>query len=118
MKPILCSLFLPLLPLASAQWGSGSGTGSGSGSGSGSSSSSSSGSTGDSSSSGTHVVDVGKIPYTYEPDTLTVAPGEKVEFHFYPKNHSVVQAAFDNPCQPMSQTSFFSGFMPTASESV
>ncbi|RHZ62998.1 hypothetical protein CDV55_104021 [Aspergillus turcosus] len=44
--------------------------------------------------------------------TLSVSPGSKVEFHFFPGNHSVVQAAFSNPCHPLSQSSFFSGFVP------
>ncbi|KAJ5319782.1 hypothetical protein N7508_000065 [Penicillium antarcticum] len=73
-----------------------------------------------SASSSTHKVDVGKNGFTFDPETLTVAAGEKVEFHFYPQNHSMTQASFDNPCHPISASSFSSGFMPTtkASETV
>ncbi|KAJ5109668.1 cupredoxin [Penicillium argentinense] len=69
-------------------------------------------------SSNIHKVDVGEDGLTFDPDTLHVSPGGKVEFHFYPGNHSVAQAAFDNPCHPMSTSSFFSGFhAPTHDES-
>jgi hypothetical protein len=41
-----------------------------------------------------------------------------VQFQFMPKNHSVAQSNFDNPCQPISMhsnvTGVFSGFMPVA----
>ena len=64
-------------------------------------------------------VDVGEHGFTFDPDTLQVAPGGKVEFHFYPGNHSVAQASFDRPCHPMSDSSFFSGFVaPPTGESV
>ncbi|KAJ5151308.1 Cupredoxin [Penicillium canariense] len=65
-----------------------------------------------SASSATQTVDVGENSLVFDPDTIHVAPGGKVEFHFYPGNHSVVQASFDNPCHPLSETSFFSGFFP------
>ncbi|KAI4255095.1 MAG: hypothetical protein LQ352_002724 [Teloschistes flavicans] len=122
---------------ALAQYGSGSGSsyGSGSGgsgsmdSGSGSSSmmpSSSMGSASAPMSTGTpsgpvrvHVVKVSnkKGDLIFEPNNMQAAPGEMVQFHFYPKNHSVVQSTFDQPCQPIknnmpSATGFFSGFMP------
>lgn len=71
------------------------------------------------SSSGTHTVDVGEHGLSFDPDTITAAPGDMVEFHFYPGNHSVAQASFDNPCHPMSSSSFFSGFVgATGGESV
>ncbi|GIJ86464.1 hypothetical protein Asppvi_005353 [Aspergillus pseudoviridinutans] len=73
-------------------------------------------STSTSSTSAVQSVDVGDGGFTFDPDTLSVSPGSKVEFHFYPGNHSVVQAAFSNPCQPLSQSSFFSGFIPDTSE--
>ncbi|KAB8239033.1 cupredoxin domain-containing protein [Aspergillus alliaceus] len=59
-----------------------------------------------------HSVDVGEDGFTFDPDTLAVSPGGKVEFHFYPGNHSVVQAAFSRPCHPLSESNFFSGFIP------
>lgn len=54
---------------------------------------------------------------TYSPSSISVPVGEMVQWHFYPKNHSVVQAAFSNPCEPVSNvmpnvTTFFSGYMP------
>jgi plastocyanin len=67
----------------------------------------------------TQSVDVGDNGFTYDPDTLTVSPGGEVEFHFYPGNHSVVQAAFSKPCSPMNDGSVFSGFVaPESGESV
>lgn len=71
-----------------------------------------------SASSSIHTVDVGEGGFTFNPDTLTVSPGGKVEFHFYPQNHSVAQASFDNPCHPMNTSSFSSGFVSTTKESV
>ncbi|GFF41255.1 hypothetical protein IFM51744_04743 [Aspergillus udagawae] len=68
--------------------------------------------TSSSASSAIHTVDVGEHGFTFVPDTLSVSPGSKVEFHFYPGNHSVAQAAFSKPCHPLSQSSFFSGFFP------
>ncbi|GFF46716.1 cupredoxin [Aspergillus lentulus] len=59
-----------------------------------------------------HTVDVGEHGFTFDPDTLSVSPGDKVEFHFYPGDHSVAQAAFSKPCHPLNQSSFFSGFIP------
>lgn len=68
-------------------------------------------STSQSSSQAVQTVDVGKGGFTYNPDTLTVSPGDKVEFHFFPGDHSVTQASFANPCHPASDTSIFSGFV-------
>jgi len=53
----------------------------------------------------------------YSPASTNIPVGEMVQWHFYPKNHSVVQAAFSNPCEPISNvmpnmTTFFSGYMP------
>ncbi|KAI4209279.1 MAG: hypothetical protein LQ351_007779 [Letrouitia transgressa] len=66
-----------------------------------------------------HVVKVSnkKGDLTFEPNSLDVNPTEVVQFHFYPKNHSVVQSTFDQPCVPISNVmpekqGFFSGFMP------
>ena len=54
----------------------------------------------------------------YEPASLKAPVGSLVQFEFYPKNHTVSQAAFSNPCEPTNSimpnvTGFFSGFMPT-----
>ncbi|KAE8330927.1 Cupredoxin [Aspergillus sergii] len=64
--------------------------------------------------SAVQTVDVGEHGFSFDPDTLKVDPGGKVEFHFYPGNHSVAQASFSNPCHPMNDSSFFSGFIAPA----
>lgn len=51
----------------------------------------------------------------FSPNTIVAAPGSQVEFIFFPPQHSVVQAAFDAPCQPISDTGFFSGTFTTSS---
>jgi plastocyanin len=58
---------------------------------------------------------VGGSSFTFSPDTLTISPGSKVEFHFQPGDHSVTQASFANPCHPISDTGIFSGFVPGSS---
>ncbi|KAL8993356.1 MAG: hypothetical protein Q9169_006408 [Polycauliona sp. 2 TL-2023] len=70
-----------------------------------------------------HVVKVSnkKGDLTFEPNNLQVPAGDMVQFHFYPKNHSVVQSTFDQPCEPInnnnaSVTGFFSGFMPVKAD--
>jgi plastocyanin len=68
------------------------------------------------SSSSTVSVDVGEKGFTFDPDTINIPIGGVVEFHFYPGDHSVVQAAFNNPCHPLSDTSFFSGDMADAND--
>jgi plastocyanin len=67
-----------------------------------------------------HVVTVGSMAgaKTFSPNNIKVAVGEMVQFQFAPKNHSVVQSTFDQPCQPVNQnsnvTGIFSGYMPVA----
>ncbi|KAL2006834.1 hypothetical protein VTN00DRAFT_9502 [Thermoascus crustaceus] len=69
-----------------------------------------------------HVVQVGMNgSLAFSPNQLQVNPGEMVQFQFHPKNHSVVQSTFDNPCTPMAEsmpnmTGFRSGFMPVAAD--
>lgn len=60
-----------------------------------------------------HSISVGEDGFTFSPDTLTVSPGDKVEFHFFPGDHSVTQASFTKPCHPLSDRSIFSGFVST-----
>ncbi|KAL8939808.1 MAG: hypothetical protein Q9216_003159, partial [Gyalolechia sp. 2 TL-2023] len=53
----------------------------------------------------------------FEPNNLQAAAGSMVQFHFYPKSHSVAQSTFDQPCEPIKNNmpeanGFFSGFMP------
>lgn len=48
----------------------------------------------------------------FKPENVTAAEGDTVVFKFWPKNHSVAQAAFNSPCAPMAN-GFWSGFVPT-----
>ena len=59
------------------------------------------------------IVQVGQNGLQFSPQTIKAAPGDTVEFHYYPKNHSVVQSSFDAPCKPLAG-GFNSGFVPTA----
>jgi plastocyanin len=59
-------------------------------------------------------VDVGKNGLAFTPNSTVAAIGDIVEFHYYPKNHSVVQTSFAGPCEFDLPTPFFSGFMPVA----
>ena len=52
--------------------------------------------------------------FAYNPNNIIATPGTQVEFDFFPKNHSVIQSSFDNPCHPLAGGGFFSGFVPTA----
>ncbi|KAK6507921.1 hypothetical protein TWF481_006342 [Arthrobotrys musiformis] len=61
----------------------------------------------------THSVVVGRGGLRFDPENIVAEPGDIVEFHFLPRNHSVAQSNFANPCQPISDTAFFSGFVPT-----
>jgi len=47
----------------------------------------------------------------FNPDSITAAEGDTVTFRFWPKNHSVAQAAFAEPCKPMNN-GFWSGYVP------
>jgi plastocyanin len=55
---------------------------------------------------------------TFSPNKLVAQPGEFVQFQFHAGNHTVTQSTFDQPCQPIGQTSnvtgFHSGFLPAA----
>ena len=62
-----------------------------------------------------HTVAVGQNGLTFTPDTVQAKVGEDVVFQFFPKNHSVVQADFNNPCNP-SEGGIFSGFNFNVSE--
>jgi plastocyanin len=45
----------------------------------------------------------------FEPQNVVAEIGDMVEFHFLPKNHTVVQSSFDAPCTPL-EGGIFSGF--------
>ncbi|KAJ5715281.1 uncharacterized protein N7483_012462 [Penicillium malachiteum] len=64
-----------------------------------------------------HKIDVGEDGFSFDPASLSASVGDTVEFHFYPQNHSVAQASFDDPCHPLNSSGFFSGFVPTSEES-
>ena len=58
-------------------------------------------------------VAVGQNGLAYTPNVVSAAPGAKIEYHYFPKNHSVVQSSFDKPCQPLAGgNGVNSGFVP------
>ena len=63
----------------------------------------------------THSVVAGRAGLVFDPENVVAEIGDVVEFHFLPKNHSVVQSSFENPCVPINDNAFFSGFFPTTS---
>lgn len=65
----------------------------------------------------THTVTVGKSGLTFDPNVITAAQGDILEFHFYAQNHSVVMGVRGDGCQPASSGGFFSGFMPVTGSS-
>jgi plastocyanin len=54
-------------------------------------------------------IKVGNGQLTFDPSSTTAQVGDVLEFHFFPRNHSVVQGSFDQACNPLSG-GFFSGF--------
>ncbi|KAF2634587.1 hypothetical protein P280DRAFT_474538 [Massarina eburnea CBS 473.64] len=47
----------------------------------------------------------------FEPENVVAEIGDLIEFHFLPKNHTVVQSSFDKPCEPLAGgNGIFSGF--------
>lgn len=107
------STILPLLTVAAAQYGSAD-YGSSSTDTTTTTSNSQAATDTTSTTSGTvHTVKVGQTALTFSPWNVTAAVGDKIEFHFYPTTHSVAQAAFDKPCEPSSDTAFFSGGVTT-----
>jgi plastocyanin len=69
-----------------------------------------------------HVVTVGgpNAALEFFPSKVVANVGDMVQFQFKPKNHSVVQSTFDNPCAPISLhsnvTGVFSGYQPVAAD--
>jgi len=47
----------------------------------------------------------------FNPPIVSAAPGDTLTFSYFPKNHSVVQSSFTDPCHPLAG-GFFSGFQP------
>jgi plastocyanin len=63
----------------------------------------------------THTVASGRGGLHFEPNNIVAEIGDVVEWHFLPKNHSVVQSSFGEPCKPLDgNQGFFSGFFPIA----
>ncbi|KAH7327776.1 extracellular serine-rich protein [Stachybotrys elegans] len=59
----------------------------------------------------THSVVAGLGGLRFDPDNVVAQVGDVVEWHFLPRNHSVVQSSFAEPCQPLADgSSIFSGF--------
>ncbi|KAJ6445476.1 extracellular serine-rich protein [Purpureocillium lavendulum] len=64
----------------------------------------------------------------FDPETITARVGDTVTYHFFSKasslirtwfsNHAVTQSSFDKPCELLETGGFFSGFTPTASDSI
>jgi plastocyanin len=62
-------------------------------------------------------IDVGKDGnFAFDPDNVTAAKGDMLEYHFHGLNHSVVAGDFKNPCQPAKSGGFNSGFMPVSGD--
>jgi plastocyanin len=57
-------------------------------------------------------VAVGRNGTTFSPEEITAEEGDVVWFKFWPKSHSVAQAAFDRPCEPLDG-GFWSGYVNT-----
>lgn len=47
-------------------------------------------------------IDVGKNGLVFSPNSTNAAIGDVLEFHFYARNHSVVQGRFDQPVRVSS----------------
>ncbi|KAJ6256182.1 hypothetical protein Dda_9017 [Drechslerella dactyloides] len=64
----------------------------------------------------THSIVVGRAgQLVFDPENVVAEIGDTIEWHFTPRNHSVVQSNFANPCVPAGPNAFFSGFVPTMS---
>ncbi|KAF5378069.1 hypothetical protein D9615_007498 [Tricholomella constricta] len=64
----------------------------------------------------THDVSVGAGgKLVFDPEFVTAHVGDIVNFVFHPKNHTVTQSSFDQPCVPL-HGGFDSGFMPVSAE--
>lgn len=57
----------------------------------------------------------------FDPAEIQAEVGDLIQFQFHPMNHSVVRAAFADPCVPIEESAagngtagFFSGFMPVS----
>lgn len=62
-------------------------------------------------------IGVGQDGLAFNPEVVTADTGDLLQFHYYPKNHSVTQSSFSSPCQPLTG-GVYSGFMPETAEGV
>lgn len=62
-----------------------------------------------SSSGAIHSIAVGQGGLKFVPDSITADVGDQVEFHFVESDHTVVEGAFNKPCQPLDSSAFYSG---------
>lgn len=65
------------------------------------------------------VIDIQAVDLAFKPEVIHASPGDVLEFHFFPHNHSVVMGDFDKPCLAADSGGFYSGFVsPLAGEAV
>lgn len=59
----------------------------------------------------THTVVAGLGGLRFDPDNVVAEVGDVIQWNFNPKNHTVAQSNFADPCRPLADgTSFFPGF--------
>ncbi|KAG8700271.1 hypothetical protein FRC11_013072 [Ceratobasidium sp. 423] len=64
----------------------------------------------------THKVTVGAWgQLRYDPEYVHAEVGDCIEFEFHPKNHTVTESSFDDPCNAIDG-GFRTGFVPVAKE--
>lgn len=63
----------------------------------------------------TIAIEAGNGGLVFKPDDIKADIGDILEFQFLPANHSVAQASFASPCQPLAQNGFYSGYFPVSS---
>ncbi|KAI9754060.1 MAG: hypothetical protein M4579_004880 [Chaenotheca gracillima] len=61
----------------------------------------------------TITIEVGEGGLVMKPDSVMAKKGQKIEFEFYPMNHSVVQGDVSKPCQPAANA-WWSGYVPSS----
>ncbi|KAI1862981.1 hypothetical protein JX265_009027 [Neoarthrinium moseri] len=62
-----------------------------------------------------HKIEVGGSGgLVFNPNNVRAAQGDIIEYHFYAKNHSVVQSDYDTPCQLAKSNGFYSGYFPVS----
>lgn len=57
-------------------------------------------------------ITVGDGKLAFNPSVVTANVGDTLSFSYYPRNHSVAQSSFADPCSPLGSGGFFSGFQP------